>query len=60
MRKAIAVDPEYYKAHFVLGTALRQLGQEEEGLREQKLSAELQERANQKPVKTVSPAESIQ
>jgi Tfp pilus assembly protein PilF len=38
LRKAIQLDPNYTEAHFVLGTALRRSGHNEEGIREQKLS----------------------
>jgi hypothetical protein len=54
LRKAISLDAEYYKAHFVLGTALRELGLKEEGLREQRLSARIQKRADENAAKAVS------
>jgi tetratricopeptide (TPR) repeat protein len=54
LRKVISLYPEFYKAHFVLGTALRQLGQEEEGLREQKLSAQMQKRADENSAKQIN------
>jgi cytochrome c-type biogenesis protein CcmH/NrfG len=42
LRKAIQIDPNHAQAHFVLGTALRQTGHAQEGMREQKLSATIQ------------------
>ncbi len=42
LHKAVALDPKSADAHFVLGTALRQSGHQEEGTREQKISLELQ------------------
>jgi len=52
LRKAIQLNPDQAEAHFVLGTALRKSGRTEEGIREQKLSAELQNKkaASEKPV----------
>jgi len=51
LRKAIQLNPDQAAAHFILGTALRNSGRMEEGIREQKLSAELQSKkaASEKP-----------
>jgi len=46
LRKAIAIDPNSAEAHFVLGMALKQSGHTAEGIREQKISINLQ---NKKP-----------
>lgn len=46
LRKAIQIDSNSAEAHFVLGTALRKSGHDEEGMREQKTSLEIQSRKN--------------
>ncbi|MGA9979086.1 MAG: hypothetical protein WBQ08_10705, partial [Candidatus Sulfotelmatobacter sp.] len=51
LRKAFQTDPNYFPAHFVLGTALRQLGQTAEGAKEQKLSVEIQEKGRTEAIK---------
>jgi Tfp pilus assembly protein PilF len=51
LRKAIQVDPNYVEAHFVLGTALRQLGQAPEAANEQKIALEIQEKRRAAAIK---------
>ncbi len=46
LRQAIRVDPDNAQAHFVLGTALRRSGHAAEGIREQRLSLEIQNKKN--------------
>jgi hypothetical protein len=38
----VQIDPQFAEARFVLGTALRQTGGEQEGVREQKISVAIQ------------------
>jgi cytochrome c-type biogenesis protein CcmH/NrfG len=42
LRKAIQIDPSQPEPHFVLGTALRKTGHVQEGIKEQKISLDLQ------------------
>ena len=51
LRKAIQIDPNYFQAHYVLGTVLRQLGQTAEAMKEQKLSVDIQERTRTEEIK---------
>ena len=51
LRKAIQIDPNYFQAHYVLGTVLRQLGQTAEATKEQRLSIEIQEKSKTEAVK---------
>jgi Tfp pilus assembly protein PilF len=51
LRKAIRIDPNYFEAHFVLGTALRQLGQTKEAAIEQKIALDIQEKSRAEAIK---------
>ncbi|MGA3306904.1 MAG: tetratricopeptide repeat protein [Stellaceae bacterium] len=51
LRKAIQIDPNYFQAHYVLGTVLRQLGQTTEAAKEQKLSVDIQEKSRTEAIK---------
>jgi tetratricopeptide (TPR) repeat protein len=45
LRKAVQIDPNDFQAHYILGTALRDIGQNAEAAREQKLSLDIQEKS---------------
>ena len=44
LRRAVEVDPDNFQVHYLLGTALRNVGQNQEAVREQKLSMAIQEK----------------
>jgi tetratricopeptide (TPR) repeat protein len=51
LRKAIAIDPNYFEAHFVLGKVLRQLGETSEAASEQKIALDIQEKHRAEAIK---------
>jgi Tfp pilus assembly protein PilF len=51
LRQAIRIDPNYFEAHFVLGTALRQLGETKEAANEQKIALDIQEKSRAEAIK---------
>jgi Tfp pilus assembly protein PilF len=51
LRKAIEIDPNYFEAHFVLGTALRQVGETAEAANEQKIALAIQEKHRAEAIK---------
>jgi Flp pilus assembly protein TadD len=44
LQRAVEIDPDNFQAHYVLGSAFRQLGRTEEAAKEQKISLAIQEK----------------
>jgi Tfp pilus assembly protein PilF len=51
LRKAIQINPDYYEAHFFLGTVLKKLGETAEAANEQKIALDIQEKRREKAIK---------
>jgi Flp pilus assembly protein TadD len=51
LRKAVQIDPDNGETHFMLGKALRQSGRDDEGIREQKISVDIQEKKRAAAIK---------
>lgn len=60
LRKAVAIDPGYYEAHYVLGSALRKTGQPAEAARELHIAEQIQARERAGLIKKVSKPEDVQ
>ena len=54
LRRAISLDPDYFEAHYALGTALRKLGRSAEAFEELHLAEQIQARQRASQVKSVS------
>jgi Flp pilus assembly protein TadD len=54
LRRSIALDPDLFQAHFVLGTALRQLGRTQEANAEQRIAEKIQAEHREQDIKDVS------
>jgi Tfp pilus assembly protein PilF len=51
LRKAIQINPNYFEAHFVLGSVFRQLGRTAEAANQQKIALAIQEKSREAAIK---------